>query len=240
VIGHSVGVLADDAADGPEDVATALVGHVAGAITAVPTASPLRVAVDGITASGKTTFADALALAVRGHGRPCLRVSMDGFHNPRNIRHRQGRDSAIGYYEDAYDFDAVRRALLDPLSSHGDGRYRTAVLDLARETAVEEPPSRAPKDLVLVVYGSFLQRDLRDAWDIVIYLRADFATAAERGAIRDAAALGSIEEAQRLFAVRYHAAARRYVDENAPEATADFVIDNDDPASPFVVREPAP
>ena len=70
---------------------------------------PVRVAVDGITASGKTTFARAQKRQPSARGRSAAHLSMDGFHNPRAVRHRQGRDSADGYYLDAYDFAAFAR-----------------------------------------------------------------------------------------------------------------------------------
>ena len=41
---------------------------------------PTRVAVDGVTASGKSTLARELASAVSELGRPVIQVSMDGFH----------------------------------------------------------------------------------------------------------------------------------------------------------------
>lgn len=216
---------------------TEVVERVADLLVRVPIGRPLRVAVDGITASGKTTFADELGDAVRAQGRPCTRVSMDGFHNPRPIRYRQGRESAAGYYEDAYDFAGLRRVLLAPLGPAGNRLYRTAVHDLATDAAVERDARRAPDDLVLVVDGSFLQRrDLADAWDVTVYLRAEFATARARGAARDATLLGSESEAARLFDARYHAAGRRYLDEVDPEGAADIVVDNDDPARPVLVR----
>ena len=107
---------------------------------------PVRVAVDGITGAGKTTFADELGDAVRGLDRPCVNVTMDGFHHPRDVRYRQGRGSADGYYEDAYDFAALRRELLDPLGGPGDGRYRTAVIDLAADEPLDLPTQRAEPD----------------------------------------------------------------------------------------------
>jgi uridine kinase len=85
----------------------------------VPT-RPARVAVDGITAAGKTTFADELAALLGGIGAHVVRVSMDGFHHPRAVRDRQGRASPNGYYEDAYDLAGLRRHLLDPLGPDGD------------------------------------------------------------------------------------------------------------------------
>jgi uridine kinase len=68
---------------------------------------PTRVAVDGVTASGKSTLARELAAAVESTGRPVIHLTMDGFHHPRERRWRQGRTSAAGYYEDAYDFEIV-------------------------------------------------------------------------------------------------------------------------------------
>jgi uridine kinase len=198
---------------------------------------PVRVAVDGITAAGKTTFARELCDVVRESGRPCEHVSMDGLHQRRAVRHRQGRDSAEGYYEDAYDFDALRRVLLDPLGPTGNGRYSTAVLDLATDSVLAETQRTAAPDLVVVVDGSFLQRpEVRDAWDVVIFLRASFESAFARGTRRDAGSLGSLAEAQRLFTHRYHAAQRRYLAEIDPEGRADVVVDHDDPTVPRLVR----
>jgi len=198
---------------------------------------PLRVAVDGITAAGKTTFADQLSVALAAVGVQVIRVSMDGFHNPRSVRYRQGRDSADGYYEDAYDFDSVRRVLLDPLGPQGDRLYRTAVIDLAADTSIDEPPTKADDRSVLIVDGSFLQKPaLREAWDFVIFLHTSFEAAAERGAQRDANALGGLDAARDAFRFRYHAAQHRYLAECDPESSAGVVVDMEDPASPTIIR----
>ncbi len=153
---------------------------------------PVRVAVDGITGAGKTTFANELGDAVRILDRPCVNVTMDGFHHPRATRYRQGRGSADGYYEDAYDFAALRRELLDPLGGSGDRRYRTAVIDLAADEPLDLPTRRAEPRLVVIVDGSFLQRgELDGGWDVVVFLSATFEAARDRGAARDATQLGS-------------------------------------------------
>lgn len=75
--------------------------EIASRLCALDLGHPVRVAVDGITASGKSTCADEIAAAVSIAGRPVARVSMDGYHHRRAHRHRQGRLSADGYYEDA-------------------------------------------------------------------------------------------------------------------------------------------
>lgn len=216
---------------------SAILQTVAGRIAMLSGDRPRRVAIDGITASGKTSFADDLASELHRRGLPVIRVSMDGFHNPRAVRYRQGRGSADGYYEDAYDFESVRRRLLDPLGPGGDRRYREAVIDLATDTPVEAEPTSAPRDAVLVVDGSFLQKPvLRGAWDHVVYLRATFEAAATRGVRRDADLLGGVEAATAAFRDRYHAAQHRYLAECDPEANADTVVEHDDPAQPSLAR----
>jgi uridine kinase len=157
-----------------------VIAQVAGILRARAPGHPLRVAVDGITSSGKTTFASEIAEAVSARGRPVARVSMDGYHHRRAHRHRQGRLSADGYYEDAYDLDRAARALLQPLGPGGTRRYRDRIIDLATDEPTNSWAEAAP-ETVLVVDGSFLQRaELRDHWDEVIYL--DVAgTGGERG-----------------------------------------------------------
>ncbi|ANZ41233.1 hypothetical protein BBK82_39960 [Lentzea guizhouensis] len=159
---------------------------------------------------------------------------MDGFHHPRAHRHRQGRDSADGYYADAYDFAAFDRLVLTPLGPGGDRRYRTRIIDLRTDTPADEPAVTAPEDLVLVVDGSFLQRDL--AWDEVVFVDTAFDIARSRGTQRDASLLGGEAQAAHSFDHRYHAASRRYLAEVDPAASATVVVGNDDLAHPQLNR----
>jgi len=211
-----------------------VLGRVADHLIARQVGHPLRVAVDGITAAGKTTLARELAAAVAARGRPAAHLSMDGFHHPRVHRHRQGRDSATGYYEDAYDFPTFTRTVLTPLGPGGDRRYRRRIIDLAADIPVDEPPVTATEDTVLVVDGSFLQRDL--TWDEAVFVDTAFAVARDRGTRRDADAFGGITAAESAYDVCYHAASCCYLTEVDPAANATIVIGNDDPAHPELRR----
>lgn len=205
-----------------------VLGRIADHLAARLVGHPLRVAVDGITAAGKTTLAGELADAVAARGRPAVHLSMDGFHHPRAHRHRQGRGSATGYYEDAYDFPAFARTVLEPLGPGGDRRYRARIIDLAADTPVDDQPRTAAEDTVLVVDGSFLQRDLGALWDEVVFVDTAFDLARDRGTHRDAAAFGGVEQAGRAYDERYHAASRRYVTEVGPMTRATIVVGNDE------------
>jgi uridine kinase len=194
---------------------------------------PTRVAVDGVTASGKTTLAGELAAAVAVAGRPAVHLTMDGFHHPRAHRHRRGRTSARGYYEDAYDVAAFAREVLVPLGPGGSRRYRTAIRDLASDEPIDEAPVEAPEDAVVIVDGSFLRRpELVDLWDHRIYVDTTLEVARRRGTQRDASLFGGVARAEELYDARYHAACRLYLAAVDPARRATVVVENDDPAHP--------
>lgn len=198
-------------------------------IVRIPTDRPLRVAVDGRTASGKTTYADALRSEIAARGRPVVRSSIDGFHRPRAERYARGRRSPEGYYLDARDLGAIRRLLLDPLGPGGDRVYRTASFDLDADRPIDGPTSTAESDAILIVDGTFLQRpELAPAWDVTVFLDTSDETSLNRGTVRDAAALGGHEAATAIFVERYAPAFKIYSQACAPREMADAVVDNED------------
>jgi len=80
---------------------TDAISQLAGLIAAVRLERPVRVGIDGVDCSGKTMLADELIEPLQSHDREVIRASIDGFHNAREMRHRQGRGSPRGYYEDS-------------------------------------------------------------------------------------------------------------------------------------------
>lgn len=66
-------------------------------VDAIRLSHPVRVAIDGVDAAGKTTLADELVAPLRRRGRSVVRASADDFHNPRALRYRAGRDSPEVY-----------------------------------------------------------------------------------------------------------------------------------------------
>src|SRR5882757_9857660 len=116
-----------------------MIGHLSGSV---------RVAIDGRTASGKTTFADELAVAIGKLHRETIRTSIDGFHRPKAERYARGRLSAEGYYHDARDLPAIMTFLLAPLGPGGNCLYRTASFDLDNDRPIEQQPKLAPANSI--------------------------------------------------------------------------------------------
>lgn len=198
-------------------------------VAAVDRPHPVRVAIDGRTASGKTTIPDELAHELNRIGRAVIRTSIDGFHRPKHERYARGRHSPEGYYFDARDLGAVRRLLLEPLGPAGTLTYRTAAFDLEADLPIDAPAYRAGSRDILIVDGTFLQRpELRDAWEVVVFVDVDAATAAKRGVSRDAMQLGGREAAEILYRDRYAPAYEIYERLIEPLERAHIVWDNRD------------
>lgn len=193
----------------------------------------MRVAVDGLTAAGKTSFGHELAAAIAQAGRPVLRASLDDFKRPWSEAHRYDRTSGEGYYRNAFDIAAVVALLLEPLSHNGPATCALCGIDPLTQldhSAVQVPVAA---DAVLVVDGVFACRpELDEHWDLRIWLDVDEETSVRRGEARD----GGDDADAALHRDRYLPAERIYIAEVDPARRADIVVDNSNFAAPRLVR----
>lgn len=197
----------------------------------------VRVAIDGRTAAGKTTFGNELAAAVRKLGRPTLRASMDDFKNPWSEAREKGYDrtSGEGYYRNAYDFRSAAELLLGPAGPDGSGQVVLCAHDPLtgidhRNVVVESSPHA-----ILIVDSVFAFRPQYNAhWDYRIWLDVDSELSLVRGIERDSKVEG-LKEATRLHRDRYQPAEAIYLAEVGPAGVADLVIDNSDFVNPAVL-----
>jgi uridine kinase len=200
---------------------------------------PVRVAIDGVDAAGKTVLVDELALAIKNCGRPVVRASVDGFHHPRMVRHQRGENSSEGYYRDSFDNDAILQELLIPLGPGGNRKYRRAVFDFRADAPTHEPAREAPVDAILLFDGVFLLRpQLRDYWDYSIFLEVDFEISVPRAVKRDVIQSGGKLDWETTLAKynqRYIPGQKIYLVEAQPQAFADVVMDNNDFLNPRLI-----
>jgi uridine kinase len=202
-------------------------------IGSVTTPHPLRVAVDGRPASGKTTLADELAAMLRASGRPVVRACVDDFLWPRARRYRRGVFSPEGNYYDSFDYESLHRVLLDPLGPGGDGRYQDLIYDRATDAVVSPPAMTAAPNAVLLFDGVFLLRpELISRWELRIHVSASFERTLDRARTRDLARLGSTAEIERYFNARYGPSQQLYASLVRPTDRADVIVHNDVPEQP--------
>ena len=193
----------------------------------------VAVAVDGFDGAGKTVLADQLAEVIGGldAARDVLRVTIDGFHRPRAQRIARGRGPET-FYEDSYDYDAFRRAVVEPF------RRGEPVTPAVNDVEADEPVRRAPvavgPDTVLLVDGIFLQRpELTEVWDAAVWVDVPFSVSVPRGIARfgDGHDPDPAAEANR----RYVEGQRLYLAAADPRARATWVLDNTDLERPVLV-----
>ncbi|MEA3328042.1 MAG: hypothetical protein U9R53_12190 [Chloroflexota bacterium] len=214
-----------------------MINRLSTAIQQITCSHPLRVAVDGVDAAGKTFLAEELVQNLNKSHRQIIRASVDDFHNPKSIRWEKGSLSPEGFYFDSYNYKSLIEKLLEPLGPDGNRRYQTSAFDLHRDRSMKSPLRTASEDEILIMDGIFLLRpELFPYWDLTIYLATDFKNSMFRGVVRDTKLIGSAEEATRRYHERYIPGQQLYHREVKPLDKADILIDNNDLKSPQFLR----
>lgn len=198
---------------------------------------PVRVAVNGIEGTGKTIFTKNLTDFLLQNDLKAMHISIDGFHNVSAIRYKHGRDSAKGYYEDAYnETEFVLKVLKS--SQLDDPEIILEVHDMNTDSILHNEPIKIDNGTIILTDGSYLFKDAyRKHWDLKIYLQTDFQTAMARGINRDSEMLGGQNKAKEKYESRYHKASAIYLEEYKPREIADIMIDNTDLDNLLLIKE---
>ena len=196
-----------------------------------------RIALDGLTAAGKTSLGHELAHGLVRRGRSVLRASLDDFKRPWSEAHLYDRESAAGYYRNAFDPDATRRLLLDPSEPTADGLVALCSIDPLTQVDHSAVTTVMPPNGVLIVDGVFACRpELNSSWDLRIWVEIDAELSVRRGTQRDAGMEGSAEGAKTLHRDRYLASEMLYMNDVDPRSFVEVIVDNTDFDRPRLVR----
>jgi uridine kinase len=205
---------------------------VANRLAAIKPSHPLRVGIDGVSASGKTVLADELAATLRKMNCEVIRAGLDGFHNPPEIRHRRGSMSVEGYVEDSFDYAAVRKCVLDPLGPEGNLNYLPEIYDHALGTTKQSDPVVASPDAILLFEGVMLfRKELASNFDYKIFVDTSFEVALERAKVRDLNHFDSMQTLLDKYTRRFIPGQKRYLEEFRPAEMADMIVGNEDAES---------
>lgn len=159
--------------------------------------------------------------------RQVITTSIDGFHHPKEVRYRQGRTSAQGYYDDSFNYSSLAKNLLEPLSKNGSRVYVKKIFDVRTNTPINETPQLSTPDSILILEGIFLfGPEILHFLDYKIWIDIPFSIASERMLKRDAGVFKTEEEQRKLFNQRYTPGQQLYFDKVRPSEIADVVIDN--------------
>jgi uridine kinase len=188
-----------------------------------------------VDAAGKTTLAEELVTPLQVCGRPLIRASLDGFHQPARLRYQRGSASPEGYYHDSFNYQALRECLLAPLGRGRARRYRAAIFDFRTDAAVQVTPRVAEAHAVLLFDGVFLLRpESQGCWDCTIFVDAAFTVTLERAQQRDLALFGNVSAVTQRYQQRYIPGQKLYLEACCPRQYADLVVENNDPWHPVL------
>lgn len=220
------------------DTRSEVVNTLADTVTALRVAHPTRVAVEGRSAAGKTTFADDLAAAVRARGREVIRASIDDFHRPgHKDRSQRGAWTPRSYYDEGYDYDAFRDLLLQPLGPGGSRRCRPALFDAFHDAWLPEEWRVVGDEAVAIIDGAFLLRpELAGHWDYVMWLDIDWETMVLRARNRDVAWVGSAQVVEERYRRHWIPTHERYERLTGGSSSAHAVVDNRCAEAPRLLR----
>lgn len=202
-------------------------------------AGPFLAAFDGVDASGKTTLADAVAAGLRAQGKNAVRVSIDRFHNPADIRARRGALSPEGFFYDSFDLEALQSCVIQPVCEN-HGTILSGIDDDTRESRLAPDSIPVTDDVLVILDGIFLHRDeLYACWDFSIFLEVSFETVLKRAAQRDQALFGSPQAVIERYQQKYIPGQQLYLAACRPQERASAAVDNNDWTHPVITKWPA-
>ncbi|MFC1958024.1 HAD-IA family hydrolase [Chloroflexota bacterium] len=182
------------------------------------------VGITGIDVSGKTKFAESLAMfLISKDYRPQI-INLDDFHNPQKVRY-SGEDQAENYYNRSFDINTIVERLLIPIHQKSKHSIKLTLLDLHTDKYEVEKEFSFDQNTIVLFEGVFLFRqELSPYTDYKIFLEIPFEESKNRAAVRDVPIYG--KEMLRKYDEKYLPAQRKYLDEFPASKTVDMVIDN--------------
>ena len=114
------------------------------------------------------------------------RLLVSSWHRRREIRLRRGELSPDGYYRDCLDYDALGTVLLEPFAV-GATSVEISGFDYRSDKPMTEVVD-VPPAVVLLFEGVFLlPPEVRDRWDLALYVHVPEAVTLARVIRRDVA-----------------------------------------------------
>jgi uridine kinase len=185
----------------------------------------LLVAMSGIDTSGKTRLSKELATALRERGHHVALIGITPWREPPESRFTSDPQADAGqhFYDNAFRFDAFFEQLVDPLRAARAIDLEAEVTHLCAGDPVTRRYNFRDVDVVLVEGIFLLRRDLRERYDLSIWLECTLQTALAR-ALRRKEGLEE-DELRHDYRQVYFAAQRVHLSRDEPKQAADLVLD---------------
>jgi phosphoglycolate phosphatase len=192
------------------------------------------IGINGIDASGKTTFTESYARYLNHIGYKTAVIHLDDYHNPLALR--RGDQSKSGgnpsddigaYYSYAFNYAQLIEEVLEPMMRHGSVDKDVLCLNLDTDQYENTVHYQIDSDTVVLIEGVLLFRPPISCYlQSKIFLQIGFGEMLRRARIRDVPKYG--EAFMKKYTDKYIPVQKRYLKEYAPDKTCDILIDNSD------------
>jgi len=199
---------------------------------------PILIWINWIDGSWKTYFSKEIKRLLEDKWKKVILVSVDDFHNPKNIRYEKWRNSPEWFYKNSYNYYLFKKYLLDSFLEW-KWSYITKLFDLDNNSFIEKNFIKIEWNEVLIVEGIFLFRpELIDYWDLKIFLDVKFEEIINRTISRekDIKHLWAKKEIIEKYNIRYIPWQKLYFKEVDVKNISDIVIDNNDYLNPIIIK----
>ncbi|MCD4817636.1 MAG: hypothetical protein K8S23_02965 [Candidatus Cloacimonetes bacterium] len=199
---------------------------------------PLIIVFDGVDTSGKTTLANSVFESMQEQKLSIpLRIQIDKFHNPRNVRIQKGDLSPEGFFYDSFNHKAIFQNVIDPIKK-GSGKLISKKYDYRIEKEIKSVEVSITNKTIILFDGIFMNRDeFYQKWDLSIFLDVSFDTVIERALKRDTHLFGGKDSIKKRYLKKYIPGEKIYLEKCKPLERADIVIDNNDYLNPKLLKK---
>jgi phosphoglycolate phosphatase len=194
---------------------------------------PCIAGINGVDASGKTSFTQELNEFLLDSGLKTLCIYLDDFHNEAEKRMSRN-DEIHAYIKTAFNLELLERAILKPLYDESYVSAELTLLDLDKNDYTVTKNFQASADTIILLEGSLLFREPVDKYlGYRIFLDVSFDEVKRRAEIRDVPRFGA--GIIKKYEKKYIPIQEQYISEKKPKEKADMVIKNDDFENPEIV-----
>lgn len=198
---------------------------------------PLIIAFDGVDTSWKTTLADIVYETMKKENifSP-LRVQIDKFHNPKELRMKRWELSPEWFFYDSFNIAAIFENIIFPIKNWWN-TINLGIFDYKVNQKIEMNIREITQNTVILFDGIFMNRDeLYKYWDLSIFLDISFETVLKRAIKRDIEIFWSEENIKKRYNEKYIPWEKIYLRMCKPKDRADIIIDNNNYNAPIITK----